>query len=104
MWRERLICCSAVISLRFKALLLLLYLVFLFAVFFLGISESFSIQLKYSFDFWGFDDSEKIPLLFTKRVAGAFDLPFSSSIFQIQSFVSPILFGLSLCNFLLWNQ
>ena len=52
---------------------------------------------------WAFDFNEKIPFLFTKRVAGAFDLPFSSSIFQIQSFGSPVLFGLSLCGFLLWN-
>ena len=84
---------------------LLLHLVFLFAVFIFGISDSFSFQLIYSFDFWGFDYSEKkIPFLFTKRGAGAFDVPFSSLIFQIQSFVSPVVFGLSLCGFLLWNQ
>ena len=37
-------------------------------------------------------------------MAGAFDLPISSSIFQIQSFVSPVLFGLSLCVFFLWDH
>ena len=82
----------------------LLYLVFLFAVFIFGISNSFFIQLIYSFDFWGFDYSEKRPFLFTTRLAGAFDVPFSSLIFQIQSCVSPVAFGLSLCGFHLWNQ
>ena len=60
--------------------------------------------MTYSFDFYGFDDSEKISFLFAKHVAGAFDLPFSSSIFQIQSFISPVVFGLSLCGFLSLNQ
>ena len=49
-------------------------MVFLFAIFFFGISESFSIQVINSFDIWGFDDSKKISFLFTKRVAGAFDV------------------------------
>ena len=102
MWRKRLIGPSAVHSFRFKVLYLLLYLVFLFAVFIVGISECFSIQLLYSFDCWGFDSSEKVPFLFTKRVAEAFDLPFSSSIFQIQIFfLSSVVLDLSLCGFLL---
>ena len=74
------------------------------AVFFFGISESFFIKVTCFFDFWGFDVSEKILFLFAEHVAGAFDLPVSSSIFQNESFVSPVLFGLSLCGFLLWNQ
>ena len=58
----------------------------------------------HSFDFWVFDFSEKILFLFVKGVAGVSDLPFSSSIFQIQSFVTSVVFGVSLCGFLLWNK
>ena len=79
-------------------------MVFLFAVFFFGISDSFSIKVTYCFDLYGFDDSGKMSFLFAKHVAGAFDLPFSSSIFQIQSFISPLVFGLLLCCFLSLNQ
>ena len=95
--RERLVWRSTLQSSGFKALKLLLYLVFLYAIFNIRISESSFIWLIYSHIFRGFHFSEKISFKFAKTIAGELDFPSHSSRFP--SFVTSVVFVLSLCGF-----